>query len=168
MIVDVSFRINGESLPADHGYTLYAAMSRLVPAVHAENGIAIHPISGRLCGERRMTLMPWSTLSLRVAAEEIPKLLPLAGKTLELHEAKVRVGVPEVRPLVPATALRSRLVVIKVAHTDTRLLTALSRLHSKSNACRRHREIHAPFATNVHCSTPDGVSGFSTTPPPRH
>jgi CRISPR-associated protein Cas6 len=124
MHIDLAYRLTAaQPIPADHGYALYAAVSRLLPAVHAENGIAIHPVGGRQIGDRRLALMPWSTLSLRVAADQIPALLGLAGKTLELHEATVRVGVPEVRPLVPATALRSRLVVIKVANVDARALT---------------------------------------------
>jgi CRISPR-associated protein Cas6 len=125
MLVDLSFQLtSAQPIPADHGYALYAAVSRLLPAVHAENGFAIHPIGGRQVGERRMELMPWSTLSIRVPADQISSLLALAGKSLELHDATIRVGVPEVRPLIPATALRSRLVVIKVANVDARALTA--------------------------------------------
>jgi len=39
-------------VPADHGYHLYAAVSRMLPAVHQANGISIHPIRGRLIGDR--------------------------------------------------------------------------------------------------------------------
>ena len=54
---------------------------------------------------------------------QIPVLLKLAGKSLRLDDAAVRVGVPEVRGLIPATALRSRLVIIKVAHAGASDLT---------------------------------------------
>lgn len=125
MHIDLSYRLSGnQPIQSDHGYALFASVSRLLPEVHAENGIAIHPIAGRQEGDRRMMLMPWSTLSFRVAAEKIPVLLSLAGRSLVLHDATVRLGVPEVRTLAPATALRSRLVVIKVAHTDAAALTA--------------------------------------------
>ena len=68
--------------------------------------------------------MPWSTLAVRVPDGQIGPLLKLAGKSLRLEDAVVRVGVPEVRPLVPSTAVRSRLVIIKIAHTGAADLTA--------------------------------------------
>lgn len=117
MHVDLSFQLAGtNAIAADHGYALYGAISRLLPHVHAENGVGVHPIRGRQIGNRQLALMPWSTLSLRVAESEIASMLPLAGKAIRLGNASIRVGVPTVHALVPATALRSRLVVIKVAN----------------------------------------------------
>lgn len=124
MHVDLTFRLQGAGpIPADHGYSLYAAVSHLIPEVHQDNGIAIHPICGRQVGERRLVLMPWSTLAVRVADSQIGVLLKLAGKSLRLDNATLRVGGPEVRMLVPSTAVRSRLVVIKVAHAGAADLT---------------------------------------------
>jgi len=124
MLVDLAFRLQAFApIPADHGYALYAAVSRLVPEVHQENGVAIHPICGRQAGDRRLILMPWSTLAVRVPDGQIAVLLKLAGKSLRLDDTALRVGVPEVRVLVPATAVRSRLVVIKVAHAGAGELT---------------------------------------------
>jgi CRISPR-associated protein Cas6 len=91
--------------------------------VHRENGLAIHPICGRQTGERRLSLVPWSTLAIRTLDDQIRVLLKLAGKSLRLGDATVRVGVPEVHSLIPSTALRSRLVVIKVAHAGAEDLT---------------------------------------------
>jgi CRISPR-associated protein Cas6 len=59
-----------------------------------------------------------------VADDQIAAVLPLAGKALRLGNASVCVGVPTVRPLVPATAIRSRLVVIKVANIRPDAVTA--------------------------------------------
>lgn len=54
MVVDLSFVLTGTvDIPADHGYHLYASVSHVLPAVHEPNGIGIHPIRGRLIGERR-------------------------------------------------------------------------------------------------------------------
>jgi CRISPR-associated protein Cas6 len=117
MYVDLSFSLNGvKPIAADHGYALYGAVSRLLSHVHAENGVGIHPIRGRQVGNRQLMLMPWSTLTLRVAEDQIGLMLPLAGKPLRLGNAKVRVGVPSVHAIIPTTSLRSRLVVIKVAN----------------------------------------------------
>jgi CRISPR-associated protein Cas6 len=125
MHVDLSFSLNGnKAVAADHGYMLYGALSRLLPEVHRENGIAVHPVRGRQAGNRQLMLMPWSTLTLRVADGQIASLILLAGKSLRLGDASVRVGVPTVNALVPATALRSRLVVIKVANIRPESVTA--------------------------------------------
>ena len=137
MHVDLAFRLQGAGpIPADHGYALYAAVSRLIPEVHRENGLAVHPICGRQVGERRLMLMPWSTLSMRVPDSEIGVLLKLAGKSLRLDGTTLRVGVPDVRALVPSTVVRSRLVVIKVAHAGAADLTVAT----FSTAARRQMD----------------------------
>lgn len=115
MHVDLAFNLTTQgTIPADHGYALYGALSRIVPAVHRENGVAIHPIWGRQVGNRQMMLLPWSTLTLRVPDDQIAPMLALSGKSIGMGETTLRIGVPEVRVLQPSTTLRSRLVVIKV------------------------------------------------------
>jgi CRISPR-associated protein Cas6 len=125
MYVDLSFSVNGSKpIAADHGYALYGAISRILEAqVHAENGIGVHPIRGRQVGNRQLMLTQWSRLTLRVADDQIAAMLPLAGKALWVGDVSVRVGVPTVHALVPATALRSRLVVIKVANIQPESVT---------------------------------------------
>jgi CRISPR-associated protein Cas6 len=115
-MIDFSFGVTATSaLPVDHGYHLYAAVSRALPAAHQSNGIGIHPIRGRMIGGRQMQLCDWSRLTIRVAPERIADLLPLAGKQLSVAGRSIRVGVPQVHSLTPACALRSRLVTIKVS-----------------------------------------------------
>jgi CRISPR-associated protein Cas6 len=117
--IDLAFAVVGTSpVPADHGYHLYAAISRALPAIHEPNGIGIHPIRGRQIGDRQMQLCDWSRLTIRVAADRIAEFLPLAGKQLNLAGRTLRVGVPQVLALTPAPALRSRLVTIKVSAGD--------------------------------------------------
>lgn len=100
-------------LPADHGYLLYSAISRLLPETHQEDGFGIHPIRGRQIGGRTLQLTEHSRLTIRVDAEQIARFLPLAGKSLHILDRSIRVGVPQIFSLTPATALRSRLVTIK-------------------------------------------------------
>lgn len=115
-MIDLSFLLMASGdIPADHGYHLYAAVSRLLPSIHGPNGIGIHPIRGRLIADRRMQLCEFSRLTIRVASERIADLLPLAGKQINIAGRLIRVGVPQVYALVAATALRSRLVTIKVS-----------------------------------------------------
>lgn len=138
MHVDLAFSLTGtNAIAADHGYALYGAISGLLPHVHSENGIGVHPIRGRQIGSRQLMLMPWSTLTLRLSDDKIASVLPLAGKALRVGDASVSVGVPTVQSLVLATALRSRLVVIKVANirpdsvTENQFADAVRRQISK-------------------------------------
>ncbi len=115
-MIDLSFVLTGTAdIPADHGYHLYAAISRALPSVHEPNKIGIHPIRGRLVGDRRMQICDFSRLTIRVAPERIPDLLPLARTQLNIAGTPIGMRVPEVHALKPATALRSRLVTIKVS-----------------------------------------------------
>lgn len=128
MQVDLSFRLTGtEPIPADHGYVLYSALSRALPDVHASNGIGIHPIRGRQVGNREMILSEIGRLVIRTADERIPKLLPLAGKRVSLSGRSLCIGVPQVHALVPAPALRSRLVTIRNGMEEERFLKELRR-----------------------------------------
>ena len=115
-MIDLSFVLTANcDIPADHGYHVYAAVSRLLPSMHEPNRIGIHPIRGRLVGDRRMQICDFSRLTIRIAPERIADLLPLAGKQLSIAGRQIRVGVPEVHALKPVVALRSRLVTIKVS-----------------------------------------------------
>jgi CRISPR-associated protein Cas6 len=125
MKVDLDFPVLGEHIPADHGYLLYSAVSRLLPAAHPAVPVApspepapsfgIHPIRGRQLGGRTLQLTDRSRLVIRCEAEQIARFLPLAGKQLCISNRPYRIGVPQVRSLVPAVAVRSRLVTIKLS-----------------------------------------------------
>jgi CRISPR-associated protein Cas6 len=126
--IDLSFPLRGEYLPADHGYLLYAAVSRLLPAAHAAEAspgrepagsFGIHPIRGRQLGGRTLQLTEHSRLVIRADAEQIARFLPLAGKQLRTLDRSICLGVPEVRALAPAPALRSRMVTIKLPDVAT-------------------------------------------------
>ena len=114
MQLDLEFPVFSTSaIAVDHGYHLYAGLSSALSTVHSENGIAVHPICGRQIGDRMLQLMPWSTIKVRTPQERIGDLVGLAGKTVTIGDRQVRLGVPKVQGLEPATVLRSRLVTIK-------------------------------------------------------
>ncbi len=115
MKVDLAFSVvSPQALPADHGYLLYSAVSRMLPEAHQANGFGIHPLRGRQLGGRTLQLTEHSRFVIRVDAEQIARFLPLAGKPLRVLDRTLQIGVPQVRSLVPAAALRSRLVTIKL------------------------------------------------------
>jgi CRISPR-associated protein Cas6 len=125
MHIDLAFRLQAnQPISADHGFALFGAISRVLPAVHADTEIGVHPIAGRQIGDRQMELNGDSRLVLRIPDGKISAVLPLAGKSLQLGDSRLVVGVPEVRTLLPATAVRSRIVLIKVSGHDATALTA--------------------------------------------
>jgi len=111
--VDLAFRLTGSKVPVDHGYALYSAINRIVPEIHEAKNIGVHPIRGTYSGNGELMLRESSRLVLRMESEQIGQFLTLAGKKLEIDSYSFRVGVPEVRVLLPRAALYSRLVTIK-------------------------------------------------------
>jgi len=114
-VVDLHFPVLGTSLASDHGYDLYAALARLVPQLHEEaRRIRIGPIRGTYTGNGLLQIdARFSRLRVRLAAEDIPLLLQLAGKSLDVAGHRLRLGVPQVRNLIPAPNLAAGLVTIK-------------------------------------------------------
>lgn len=187
--IDLAFHLQGKSLPADHGFALYGAISRLLPAVHEANGIAIHPVRGCNIGDRQMQLTDSSRLVIRTSAERIGELLPLAGKQLVIAGHSLRVGVPQVFTLTPGTAVRSRLVVIKIssdtptAPSEDQFLAALRRkltafdissecpitLGKRRTVRIHHKEVVGYEVIIEHLTAPESIALQSNSPPdPTH
>jgi len=113
--VDLAFPLMSTTpIPADHGYHLYAAMSRTLPSLHQQNGVGVHPIRGQQIGNRQLGLNERSRLVLRTVTAAVGDLIQIAGKQLNVAGTNIRVGVPQVWSLRPSAALRSRLVTIKL------------------------------------------------------
>jgi CRISPR-associated protein Cas6 len=113
--LELHFPVMNATIPADHGYELYAGLTRLVPWLHEETcNMRIGPIRGRYTGNGLLQLDPrFSRLRLRLMAEEIPIVLSLAGKGIDVGGHRLRLGVPQVRNLILAPNLVARLVTIK-------------------------------------------------------
>lgn len=115
-LVQLHFPILGNTLPGSPGYDLYGALSRRLPRLHEpECSWQVSPVSGLPDGNGVMHLDPQrSRLRLRLPDDEIRDALPLAGKELDVAGHRIRLGVPQVRALEPASTLAAKLVVIKV------------------------------------------------------
>lgn len=116
-MVELHFPLRGEQIPADHGYKLFAGLSRLLPMLHANDcGVRIGPVRGAYLGRGILKLEPRrSRLQIRLSAEEIPTMLSLAGASVDLGDAAITLGIPQVYPLIPAPNLIARMVVIKAS-----------------------------------------------------
>lgn len=110
-IIDLAFDLRGPAIPLDYGYALYSALCRIVPPLHGDTRVGVHPIRGLHAGPGRLALVPPSRLRLRLPSEEITPYLALAGAPLDLDGARLRVGIPRVESLRPAVNLSARIVV---------------------------------------------------------
>lgn len=124
MTLELVFPAIGTTLPTDHSYPLYAALSAIVPAFHADDAqLRFAPISGVGQPDGTLRFGPHSCLRVRLPDDSIRLALPLAGKQMDIAASRVRLGVPSVRTLVAAPAVVARLVTFKNADTPDRFLT---------------------------------------------
>jgi CRISPR-associated protein Cas6 len=114
-VIDLSFVLVGTTIPLDHGYSLFSAICRIVPALHGDRRAGVHPIRGRQTAPGVLNLTDWSRLRLRLPSEEIAPFIAVAGQSLDLDGHRVRAGIPQVEALSPTPNLASRLVTFRHA-----------------------------------------------------
>jgi CRISPR-associated protein Cas6 len=112
--INVVFPVRGDKLPADHGYLLYAAISREKEDLHETDWLGIEMISG-MPFDQGVIILPHrgAKLSLRIPADKFGEVIPLAGKSLDIEGYKIRLGIPTARPLSASKELYSRIVTIR-------------------------------------------------------
>ena len=113
MQVDLWFPVTGRTLPSDHGYAMYGALSRAVPKLHDADDWGLHTLRGKALGPGIISLSQSPRLGLRLPAEQISTVLSLCGRTLEVRGHFIGLGSPTVITLSPHAALSARLVTIK-------------------------------------------------------
>jgi CRISPR-associated protein Cas6 len=117
-IVDAAFVLRGSSLPLDHGYLLFAALSRLVPALHERAHWGVHPVFGLRTSPGVLALNERSWLKLRLPSNELGEIMPLAGQSIQVGDHRVSLGLPQLFPLVPSATLKARFVNVKKFHEE--------------------------------------------------
>lgn len=112
--VIVHFPVQGRQLPADHGYALYSAITRHLPALHGASWLGLELLSGVPWREGIIVLPTRGAhLRLRIPADRYGHVLPLAGRRLDISGHTIRLGIPTARPLTPTPSLYARIVTIK-------------------------------------------------------
>jgi CRISPR-associated protein Cas6 len=112
-IIDLSFDMVGTTIPLDHGYALFSALCRVVPTLHGDRRVGVHPIRGLRSAPGELALTGGSRLRLRLPSENLAPYITLAGSAMDLGSHRVRVGIPRVESLAPAANLASRLVTFR-------------------------------------------------------
>ena len=126
--VDVSFALAGTTVPQDHGYALFGALCRVLGDLHQAKWLAVHPLFGQPQSDGLLGLNDGrGALRVRVVRAGIPRILPLAGKRLDIDGHPVVVGVSRLHTLQPAPVVVARIVVIKGFMEETPFAGAIAR-----------------------------------------
>ena len=115
-IVELAFPLIGAEIKADHSYSLYSAVSRVVADAHCADWMGIFSLRGRKTRPGFMQISEGECLRLRLPLEKVPLAYKLSGQRLRIGNSSVRCGLPTINLLTPSLNLRSRLVVIRTAH----------------------------------------------------
>ena len=125
--VDLCFSVIGSIAPADHNYALHSAIKNLHPELLKHPGVSIQTITGIPDRQGRIHLSDRSRFRIRLSGDLVPLAYRLAGKRLMLGIHQIRLGIPQIYMLQPASKLRSRIVVIKGYQEPEPFLAAAQR-----------------------------------------
>jgi len=147
--IDLAFGLKGGSIPVDHGYALYSALCRLPgvgPWLHDAADVAIHPIRGHYLPESGLlTLHARSRLTLRIAAADLPQVLPVTGRDIDIDGNRLHIAVPETLSLRPVTALYAHAVTTRngqdEARFDAEIARQLTELEIQGKTTRGKRRV---------------------------
>ncbi|WP_295543996.1 type I-MYXAN CRISPR-associated protein Cas6/Cmx6 [uncultured Thiohalocapsa sp.] len=120
--LEAAFPLRGDPLPADHGAALFDALCHHAPLrvwLAATDAVAIAPIRGRADGHGGLILTDESQLLMRLATEDLPRALRLAGGSVNIQGRLLDIGEPRIQLPRPATTLSARLVVFDGGNTRT-------------------------------------------------
>lgn len=126
-VVDLSFPIQGRTIPVDHGFALYGALSRVCPRLHDATRVGVHRIRGKYAGGALLGLSSRSSLILRLPADQIPDYLALSGKRIDVDGHELRLGVPNPFLLKPVTTLYAHLVTTRNGQDEARFREEVTR-----------------------------------------
>ncbi len=130
-VIDLAFKISADQpIRVDHGYALFAALSKLSRRFHDAERIGVHSIKGQQIRGRRVRLTEFSRLTIRTPANLIPGWLGIVGDTLCVGDSEIRVCAPELQPIEARSSLYCRLVTIKNGIEKHRFTSELCRQFS--------------------------------------
>lgn len=124
--VELKYPVMGNMLPADHGYAMFSAISKLLPEVHGSDWFALETVQGTALGNGATRLNNRAKLRVRAPQDRVPLLLKLAGKRLLVAGDAIRLGVPQIALLKPSSSLYARCVTIKNHPEAESFLTAVA------------------------------------------
>jgi len=125
-VIDLLFPVQGGPVPLDHGYLLFSALSRHIPALHERTDIGVFSLRG-VSNTQELLYLGRGTLRLRCSTEAVAALLPLVSAPLEVAGRRLSLGAPSLYALEPVPSLSARLVTFKHAMDEASFITAASK-----------------------------------------
>jgi CRISPR-associated protein Cas6 len=108
---DVQFDLVGSEIPADHGLSLYCALSPILPWLGDAGGAGIHPIHGAPTGRNdNLVINRRVKLVLRIPVERLEDVRALTGKCIDCGAGQLSIGEAKEKLLMPFAYLYSPLV----------------------------------------------------------
>jgi hypothetical protein len=81
--IAVNFPVQGTRLPADHGFALYSAISKIIPELHEAKDFGVELISG----------VTWDSVSLPLHSDKIliqnPAIISLSGRAMQIEKRAI-------------------------------------------------------------------------------
>src|SRR5207249_6125839 len=111
--IELRFPAIGKTLPSDHGYAMYSAISRLVPEAHEADWLAVETVPGTSRGDGTILLNERARLTMRMPQDRLWLMLRLAGNRLDIGMHALRLGAPQTFLLQPSPSLQARCATIK-------------------------------------------------------
>lgn len=111
--LELRIPITGTFAPSDHGYFLYAALSRCIPVIHNCEEVSFDTLRGILQNNGNILLKADAQLKIRAPLPLISPLLSLKYQELRLGPFSIRLGFPKLVALRPSSSLYARTVTIK-------------------------------------------------------
>ncbi|MFH2140657.1 MAG: type I-MYXAN CRISPR-associated protein Cas6/Cmx6 [Pseudomonadota bacterium] len=153
-VIELSFDLHGESIPADYPHKLWDALLRIAPALAASEEVGVIPLRGPN-NNGELLLPNRAKLALRLPLALLDAALALSEQELQIGSVTVRLGKGKTRELQPYSTLHAHLVVGPADELEFMAMvdTALAALDVRSKLiCGRHHSLN---------SDQQEISGFS-------
>lgn len=161
-VLDIVFDIACKSLPVDHAYALFAALSRELPWLDTEANAGVHPIhvaesgNGWTRPEKPGDLLHLSRrtkLTLRLPKTRVAAGKQLIGKTLDVGGFALSIVGATTRPLNAIHTIFSRYIAIDTADDESEFLhqvaTRLGTMGIKPQKMMCGRAVHIGTPTET-------------------
>jgi CRISPR-associated protein Cas6 len=103
--VELRYPVIGATVPSDHGYAIFSAISRVIPEAHNADWLSLETVPGTARGDGATQINSRARLRIRAPQDRVPLVLKLAGKRLDIGGHQVRLGVPQIFLLRPASSV---------------------------------------------------------------
>lgn len=142
--IEISFDLQGESIPADYPHKLWAALLRIAPALAENDQVGVIPLRGPT-NNGELLLPKRSKLLLRSPLDMLDAVLALSGQALQIGNSEVQLGQGRTREIQPYPTLAAHLVVGPADEIEfmEMVQTALDALEVQSKLiCGRHHRLN--------------------------